>query len=35
MDFIKKHAKTIIIILLVVILTVGTLGLYRRFKKGS
>lgn len=33
MDFIKKHAKTIIIVLLVIVLTVGSLGLYNHFKK--
>lgn len=35
MNFIKKHAKTIVIIALVIVLTIGTLGLYNQFKKKS
>ena len=33
MDFIKRHAKTIIVVAIVVLLTVGSLGLYNHFKK--
>lgn len=33
MDFIKRHAKTIIVVAIVVLLTVGSLGLYNKFKK--
>lgn len=33
MGFIKRHAKTIIVIAIIVILTVGSLGLYNWFKK--
>ena len=33
MDFIKRHAKTIIVVAIVVLLTVGSLGLYNYFKK--
>lgn len=33
MDFIKRHSKTIIILAIVIMLTVGTLGLYNHFKK--
>lgn len=34
MDFMKKYAKVIIIFLLVAMLTIGSLGLYRKFLKG-